>query len=298
MRRRRRALRIRTRTRLPRCIAARRAAPGRRRIARRARAAVPAGRTSATRSRKTFRFADYHETIAFVNALAWIAHREDHHPDLGGPLRSLRGRLVDARRRRRDAERLHLRRQDRAAAPGCVARGRRAPCGARRDPRSADGVVVAATGVTSSCGSTTASAVECVLKGRRTTLACGDRVARRARVAARRRHRGGRAAHDAVLSLRRVQGEADRRQRHAGHRRRRARSRASTRSSSIAGSIAAEAEALPLRPRREQGGPAGLRGARARGSRRYAALGYAVVAAVGEARCAPLLPWLAGQHRC
>jgi 4a-hydroxytetrahydrobiopterin dehydratase len=32
---------------------------------------------------KTFEFSDYHQTIAFVNALAWIAHREDHHPDLG-----------------------------------------------------------------------------------------------------------------------------------------------------------------------------------------------------------------------
>jgi len=31
---------------------------------------------------KTFTFADYHETIAFVNALAFIAHRLDHHPDL------------------------------------------------------------------------------------------------------------------------------------------------------------------------------------------------------------------------
>ena len=32
---------------------------------------------------RTFRFDDYHRTMAFVNALAWIAHREDHHPDLG-----------------------------------------------------------------------------------------------------------------------------------------------------------------------------------------------------------------------
>ena len=32
---------------------------------------------------KTFRFSNYFETIAFVNALAWVAHREDHHPDLG-----------------------------------------------------------------------------------------------------------------------------------------------------------------------------------------------------------------------
>ncbi|MDE2081114.1 MAG: 4a-hydroxytetrahydrobiopterin dehydratase [Burkholderiales bacterium] len=31
---------------------------------------------------KRFDFADYHRTIAFVNALAWIAHTEDHHPDL------------------------------------------------------------------------------------------------------------------------------------------------------------------------------------------------------------------------
>ncbi|HEY6986020.1 MAG TPA: 4a-hydroxytetrahydrobiopterin dehydratase [Rhodanobacteraceae bacterium] len=31
---------------------------------------------------KEFRFADYFHTIAFVNAVASIAHREDHHPDL------------------------------------------------------------------------------------------------------------------------------------------------------------------------------------------------------------------------
>ena len=30
---------------------------------------------------RTFKFANYHETMAFVNAMAWIAHREDHHPD-------------------------------------------------------------------------------------------------------------------------------------------------------------------------------------------------------------------------
>lgn len=32
---------------------------------------------------KTFQFDDYHRTMAFVNALAFVAHREDHHPDLG-----------------------------------------------------------------------------------------------------------------------------------------------------------------------------------------------------------------------
>ena len=31
---------------------------------------------------KTFKFANYYETMAFVNASAWISHREDHHPDL------------------------------------------------------------------------------------------------------------------------------------------------------------------------------------------------------------------------
>lgn len=31
---------------------------------------------------KRYRFRNYHETMAFVNALAWISHREDHHPDL------------------------------------------------------------------------------------------------------------------------------------------------------------------------------------------------------------------------
>jgi 4a-hydroxytetrahydrobiopterin dehydratase len=32
---------------------------------------------------KTFPFEDYYRTMAFVNALAYLAHREDHHPDLG-----------------------------------------------------------------------------------------------------------------------------------------------------------------------------------------------------------------------
>lgn len=31
---------------------------------------------------RTFTFASYGQTMAFVNACAWIAHREDHHPEL------------------------------------------------------------------------------------------------------------------------------------------------------------------------------------------------------------------------
>ena len=31
---------------------------------------------------KVYPFSNYYQTMAFVNALAWISHREDHHPDL------------------------------------------------------------------------------------------------------------------------------------------------------------------------------------------------------------------------
>jgi 4a-hydroxytetrahydrobiopterin dehydratase len=31
---------------------------------------------------KTFSFKNFHETMAFVNAMAWIAHTEDHHPEV------------------------------------------------------------------------------------------------------------------------------------------------------------------------------------------------------------------------
>lgn len=32
---------------------------------------------------KTFAFADYYRVMAFVNAVAFVAHKFDHHPDLG-----------------------------------------------------------------------------------------------------------------------------------------------------------------------------------------------------------------------
>ncbi len=31
---------------------------------------------------RTFEFKNYYETVSFVNAAVWIAHREDHHPDI------------------------------------------------------------------------------------------------------------------------------------------------------------------------------------------------------------------------
>ena len=32
--------------------------------------------------KRAFSFANFHETMAFVNAIAWISHVENHHPDL------------------------------------------------------------------------------------------------------------------------------------------------------------------------------------------------------------------------
>jgi 4a-hydroxytetrahydrobiopterin dehydratase len=31
---------------------------------------------------KLYPFGNYYQTMAFVNALAWVSHREDQHPDL------------------------------------------------------------------------------------------------------------------------------------------------------------------------------------------------------------------------
>ena len=44
--------------------------------------ALPAWRHAGAALVREYRFADYYETLAFVNALAFMIHREDHHPDL------------------------------------------------------------------------------------------------------------------------------------------------------------------------------------------------------------------------
>ena len=31
---------------------------------------------------KTYSFKNYYQTMAFVNAVAYVSHREDHHPDM------------------------------------------------------------------------------------------------------------------------------------------------------------------------------------------------------------------------
>jgi Zn-dependent protease with chaperone function/pterin-4a-carbinolamine dehydratase len=70
---------------------------------------LPGWTRSGERIEKTFRFGDYHATIAFVNAVAAIAHIEDHHPDLGVHYDRCVVAWSHAQCRRRHAERLHLR---------------------------------------------------------------------------------------------------------------------------------------------------------------------------------------------
>jgi 4a-hydroxytetrahydrobiopterin dehydratase len=43
---------------------------------------VPDWRIDGNRLQREFVFRDFHETMEFVNALAFMIHREDHHPDL------------------------------------------------------------------------------------------------------------------------------------------------------------------------------------------------------------------------
>ncbi len=43
---------------------------------------------------KVYPFVNYYQTMAFVNALAWISHREDHHPDLAVGYNSCRVEYV------------------------------------------------------------------------------------------------------------------------------------------------------------------------------------------------------------
>jgi len=31
---------------------------------------------------RKFSFADFYDTMAFVNAVAWVSHQQDHHPDM------------------------------------------------------------------------------------------------------------------------------------------------------------------------------------------------------------------------
>lgn len=45
-------------------------------------ASLPGWSFEDRRLRRSFVFGDFHDTMAFVNALAWMIHGEDHHPEL------------------------------------------------------------------------------------------------------------------------------------------------------------------------------------------------------------------------
>jgi len=45
-------------------------------------AAVPGWTQEGERIVKTFQFNNYYETLAFINAIAYVIHAEDHHPEL------------------------------------------------------------------------------------------------------------------------------------------------------------------------------------------------------------------------
>jgi 4a-hydroxytetrahydrobiopterin dehydratase len=43
---------------------------------------------------RTYEFQDYYHTMAFVNAVAWVAHCADHHPDLSVSYKTCRVRYT------------------------------------------------------------------------------------------------------------------------------------------------------------------------------------------------------------
>jgi 4a-hydroxytetrahydrobiopterin dehydratase len=45
-------------------------------------ALLPGWQREGERIVRTYSFGNYYETMAFVNALAYIAHQQDHHPEL------------------------------------------------------------------------------------------------------------------------------------------------------------------------------------------------------------------------
>jgi 4a-hydroxytetrahydrobiopterin dehydratase len=45
-------------------------------------AVVPGWHSTGKEISRVFNFKNYYETMAFVNAIAYVAHKQDHHPDL------------------------------------------------------------------------------------------------------------------------------------------------------------------------------------------------------------------------
>jgi 4a-hydroxytetrahydrobiopterin dehydratase len=44
--------------------------------------ALPGWELTDNQIARKFEFKNFHQTMAFVNAVAWIAHSENHHPDM------------------------------------------------------------------------------------------------------------------------------------------------------------------------------------------------------------------------
>ncbi|NJD25920.1 MAG: 4a-hydroxytetrahydrobiopterin dehydratase [Betaproteobacteria bacterium] len=53
-------------------------------------ATLPGWTRDGPRIAKTYPFANHYEAMAFVNAVAWVSHCEDHHPDLAVGYRDVR----------------------------------------------------------------------------------------------------------------------------------------------------------------------------------------------------------------
>ena len=43
---------------------------------------IPSWQLKDNQISRNYHFKNYYETMAFVNATAWLSHRENHHPDL------------------------------------------------------------------------------------------------------------------------------------------------------------------------------------------------------------------------
>ena len=72
-----------------------------------------AARRERAGSRERFEFSSFGRTMAFVNAVAWVATVEGHHPHLLRRLWALRSSLPNQRHQRAVGKRFHLRCQDR-----------------------------------------------------------------------------------------------------------------------------------------------------------------------------------------
>ncbi len=136
--------------------------------------------------------------------------------------------------------------------------------------------------------------LECVLKGRSMTLACGDRV-QVAREAAGGAIVAIEPRRSLLLSVGRIQGKTDRRERYAGARRDRTR-RAGRRAFAESLDRRGGDGALPVRAGPEQVGFAGHVARSPTRFASYAALGYPVVRVSATHDISGLLPWVEGQH--